>query len=208
MNGKPVSPDDYKNADAKRLVDREFNLSYTTQLPDDNRVVGGNWYGTDGRAQVSIEQGIAKTINVKLGDTLRFDVAGLQVDGPVTSVRKVDWNSFKVNFFVLMPSDGFRYIIQLKTDLFRFHHQLFQLIFQEVPALGRSRGSSLGYHGSHPGPHFNQAFQNQMRNDLMSRVGIDFQGFTERTHRRKRITRTHLSRDNGLLSRVNNLFVK
>jgi putative ABC transport system permease protein len=103
VNGKPVSPDDYKNADAKRLVDREFNLSYTTQLPDDNRVVGGNWYGTDGRAQVSIEQGIAKTINVKLGDTLRFDVAGLQVDGPVTSVRKVDWNSFKVNFFVLMP---------------------------------------------------------------------------------------------------------
>ncbi|MDN7181699.1 ABC transporter permease [Caballeronia sp. SEWSISQ10-4 2] len=103
VNGKPVSPDNYEKADAKRLVDREFNLSYTTELPGDNRVVGGDWYGTNGRAQVSIEEGLAKTIKVKLGDTLRFDVAGMQVEGPVTSLRKVDWNSFKVNFFVLMP---------------------------------------------------------------------------------------------------------
>jgi putative ABC transport system permease protein len=103
VNGKPVNPDNYKNADAKRLVDREFNLSYTTELPDDNRVETGKWFGQDAKPQVSIEQGIAKTINVKLGDTLRFDVAGLEVEGPVTSVRKVDWNSFKVNFFVLMP---------------------------------------------------------------------------------------------------------
>ena len=103
VNGKAVSPDNYEKADAKRLVDREFNLSYTTELPSDNRLVGGDWYGTDGKAQVSIEQGLAKTIGVKLGDTLRFDVAGMQVEGPVTSLRKVDWNSFKVNFFVLMP---------------------------------------------------------------------------------------------------------
>ncbi len=103
MNGKPVSPDNYEKADAKRLVDREFNLSYTTELPGDNRVVGGDWYGTDAKPQISIEEGLAKTIHVKLGDTMRFDVAGMQVEGPVTSVRKVDWNSFKVNFFVLMP---------------------------------------------------------------------------------------------------------
>ena len=103
VNGKPVSPDNYEKADAKRLVDREFNLSYTTELPSDNRVVGGDWYGTDGKPQISIEEGLAKIIHVKLGDTMRFDVAGMQVEGPVTSLRKVDWNSFKVNFFVLMP---------------------------------------------------------------------------------------------------------
>jgi len=50
VNGKPVSPDNYEKADAKRLVDREFNLSYTTELPSDNRVVGGDWYGTDARS--------------------------------------------------------------------------------------------------------------------------------------------------------------
>jgi len=103
VNGKPVSPDNYEKADAKRLVDREFNLSYTTELPSDNRVAGGDWYGSDAKPQVSIEEGLAKIIHVKLGDTMRFDVAGMQVEGPVTSLRKVDWNSFKVNFFVLMP---------------------------------------------------------------------------------------------------------
>ncbi len=66
----------------------------------------GKWFGTSGKAQVSIEEGIAKTIRVKMGDVLRFNVAGLPVEAPVTSVRKVDWNSFKVNFFVLMPPDA------------------------------------------------------------------------------------------------------
>ena len=106
INGKPVNPDSYERADAKRLVDREFNLSYTTALPDDNRVTQGAWFGTSAKPQVSIEEGIAKTIRVKMGDVLRFDVAGLPVEAPVTSLRKVDWNSFKVNFFVLMPAEA------------------------------------------------------------------------------------------------------
>ncbi|WP_408466350.1 ABC transporter permease [Paraburkholderia fungorum] len=103
INGKPVNPDSFKGDDAKRLVDREFNLSYTTELPDDNRLSAGTWYGDTKTPQISIEQGLAKLINVKPGDTLRFDVTGLQIDAPVTSVRKLDWGSFKVNFFVLMP---------------------------------------------------------------------------------------------------------
>ncbi|HEX7910496.1 MAG TPA: FtsX-like permease family protein [Paraburkholderia sp.] len=103
INGKPVNPDAFKDDDARRLVDREFNLSYTTELPDDNRLVAGTWYGDTKTPQISIEQGLAKLIKVKPGDMLRFDVTGLQIDAPVTSVRKLDWGSFKVNFFVLMP---------------------------------------------------------------------------------------------------------
>jgi putative ABC transport system permease protein len=109
INGKPVNPDQYKGDDAKRLVDREFNLSYTTTLPDDNRIVGGQWYGETKQPQISIEEGLAKLIHVKAGDTLRFDVTGLQIDAPVTSVRKLDWGSFKVNFFVLMPPAALQY---------------------------------------------------------------------------------------------------
>lgn len=103
INGKPLNPDAYKDDDARRLVDREFNLSYTTELPDDNRLEAGTWYGETKTPQISIEQGLAKLIKVKPGDVLRFDVTGLQIDAPVTSVRKLDWGSFKVNFFVLMP---------------------------------------------------------------------------------------------------------
>ncbi|WP_186053713.1 ABC transporter permease [Burkholderia gladioli] len=103
IDGKPVNPDSYPDANARRLVDREFNLSYTTQLPDDNRVVEGRWFSDSPKPQISIEAGLAKTLGVKLGDTLRFDVTGLTVDAPVTSIRKLDWGSFRVNFFVLMP---------------------------------------------------------------------------------------------------------
>ncbi len=108
VNGKPVNPDDYPSADARRLVDREFNLSYTTALPDDNRITEGDWYGASSAPQISIEAGLAKTLGVKPGDRLRFDVTGLTVDAPVTSVRKLDWGSFKVNFFVLMPPAALR----------------------------------------------------------------------------------------------------
>jgi putative ABC transport system permease protein len=103
INGKPVDPAHYKSEDARRLVDREFNLSYTTQLPGDNRIVAGAWYGDTTEPHISIEQGLAKLIGVKVGDVLKFDVTGLEVSAPVTSVRKLDWGSFKVNFFVLMP---------------------------------------------------------------------------------------------------------
>ena len=108
INGKPVNPQQYKTPNARRLVDREFNLSYTTQLPSDNRIVGGAWYGDATAPQISIEAGLAKLIGVKPGDRLTFDVTGLEVSGPVTSVRKLDWGSFKVNFFVLMPPDALR----------------------------------------------------------------------------------------------------
>ncbi|WDD94758.1 FtsX-like permease family protein [Burkholderia sp. FERM BP-3421] len=108
VNGKPVNPDDYKRDDARRLVDREFNLSYTTRLPDDNRITAGAWYGATDTPQISIEAGLAKTLGVQPGDRLRFDVTGLTVEAPVTSVRKLDWGSFKVNFFVLMPPAALR----------------------------------------------------------------------------------------------------
>nr|WKF58957.1 hypothetical protein HUO10_003459 [Paraburkholderia busanensis] len=108
INGKPVNPDSFKGDDAKRLVDREFNLSYTTELPDDNLLAAGKWYGDTTTPQISIEQGLARLLSVKPGDTLRFDVTGMQVDAPVTSVRKLDWGSFKVNFFVLMPPAALR----------------------------------------------------------------------------------------------------
>jgi putative ABC transport system permease protein len=103
INDKPVNPDAYKEENTKRLVDREFNLSYTDTVPADNRIVAGTWFGTSTAPQISIEQGIAKSLGIKLGDALRFDVTGLPIDATVTSLRKLDWGTFRVNFFVLMP---------------------------------------------------------------------------------------------------------
>jgi putative ABC transport system permease protein len=89
---------------ARRTVEREFNLSHVGQMPMHNQVVEGNWVPEEAGA-LSIEQGVAETMGVKLGDRLRFDIAGQLVEGRITSIRKVDWGSMRANFFVLFPHD-------------------------------------------------------------------------------------------------------
>ncbi|NTV11853.1 MAG: FtsX-like permease family protein, partial [Zoogloea sp.] len=103
VNGKPVKPDDYEDERAQHLVEREFNLSFDTRLPGGNEVVAGRWYGSDATPQFSVEQGLAQTLGLKLGDEIAFDVAGQQVGARITSLRKLDWNSMRVNFFVVSP---------------------------------------------------------------------------------------------------------
>jgi len=102
VNGRSVTPDDYVEDRAKRLVDREFNVSFNAALPQQNEVVGGQWLPEEAGA-ISVEEGIAKTLNLKLGDTLRFDMAGIQNESRITSLRKVDWGSMRANFFVMYP---------------------------------------------------------------------------------------------------------
>jgi putative ABC transport system permease protein len=102
INGRAVTPDDFTDDRAKRLLDREFNLSNSATRPPHNEVIGGRW--TDGEAgAVSVEEGIAKTLNLKLGDALRFDIGGVASDAKITSLRKVDWGSMRANFFVMYP---------------------------------------------------------------------------------------------------------
>lgn len=100
INDKPVSPDDYADDRAKRLVDREFNLSNAAERPSHNQVVSGSWE-PEKKGEVSVEQGLMETLGLKLGDQLRFDIGGQQNEARITSVRKVDWGSMHANFFVM-----------------------------------------------------------------------------------------------------------
>jgi putative ABC transport system permease protein len=102
VNGKPVQPDDYVADRAKRLVEREFNLSHSAALPGHNSVSAGRWTAEEADA-LSVEEGLAKELGLKLGDRLGFDIAGQVREGRITSLRKVDWGSMRVNFFVIYP---------------------------------------------------------------------------------------------------------
>ena len=102
INGKDTAPADYADDRAKRLVDREFNLSYAAEEPPHNQTVAGTWTRNEPGA-ISVEQGLAETLNLKLGDTLRFDIGGLQNEAKITSLRKVDWGSMRANFFAMYP---------------------------------------------------------------------------------------------------------
>ena len=102
VNGQPIGPESFSDDRAQRLVEREFNLSNAQEQPPHNQVVAGRWTpGEQGAA--SVEEGLAKTLGLKLGDSLRFDMAGVQHEVRITSLRKVDWGSMRANFFVMFP---------------------------------------------------------------------------------------------------------
>ena len=104
LNQQEITSSDFKDDAAARLIDREFNLSYTNQLPMRNKIVEGKWFAESNQAnEISIEAGIMKSLHLKLGDDLTFDVAGEKFNMKITSVRSLDWNSMRVNFFAISP---------------------------------------------------------------------------------------------------------
>jgi putative ABC transport system permease protein len=103
VNGEPVVPAAYADERARRLVEREFNLGWGARLPDHNRLSAGSWHGDEAAHAdaLSVEEGIARTLGLQLGDRLTYDVAGVRVEGRIASLREVQWDSFQVNFFVI-----------------------------------------------------------------------------------------------------------
>ena len=101
INGRAVGAADYTDERAKRQIDREFNLSFMQAIPPGNQVTGGRWFGADdfARGSVSVEVWIAERLGIKLGDALSFAGGGASVTVPVTSLRKLDWDTMRPNFF-------------------------------------------------------------------------------------------------------------
>jgi len=105
INGNTVRPSRYASEQARRLAEREFNLSWGDALPAGNRLSGGAWWPAKrAKPQFSVEKGLAKTLGIKLGDVLTFDIGGIPYEARVTSLREVAWDSFRVNFFVIAPA--------------------------------------------------------------------------------------------------------
>ena len=98
-NGTTVPQDD---PSARRFAEREFNLSSAATLRDDNKITAGTFWKQDATApQLSVEQRFAETLGWKLGDRIAFDIAGQRFEAPITSLRSVEWESFRPNFFVI-----------------------------------------------------------------------------------------------------------
>ena len=109
INGVSVSSQQYADSRAKGLVEREFNLSWAEKLQIDNHIVQGRWWGESSGdkkrfpREFSVEEGIAKTLGLKLGDRLTYLISGESFTATVSSLRSVQWDSFRANFFVLTP---------------------------------------------------------------------------------------------------------
>ncbi len=107
INGQAVSEDDYDNQRAKRLLIREFNMSANPSMPLGNKVTEGEWFTVDSLHGLSVEEGIAKTLHLKMGDSMTFDIAGEQITENIISLRSVKWDSMRPNFFVMMAPKAF-----------------------------------------------------------------------------------------------------
>jgi len=102
INDKPITAASFAGDRASRLAEREFNLSHSAQPPAHNRISAGRWVANE-PGGLSVEEGLAQDLGLKLGDQLRFDVAGQVLQGRISTLRKVDWGSMRANFFVLFP---------------------------------------------------------------------------------------------------------
>ena len=136
INGKDITPDNFEDDRAKRLVDREFNLSNSAEKPGHNEVIAGRWTANEANA-LSVEEGLAKTLGLKLGDSLRFDIAGQTSEAKITSLRKVDWGSMHVNFFVMYP------VAQLPAEVPVTFISAFRAPEAAAPVAGQARAPSF-----------------------------------------------------------------
>src|SRR6185369_14200177 len=103
VNTNPVREQDYAEERARRLVEREFNLSYMDAPPEYNTISAGRWFNAPSAHELSVEEGIAERLGWKLGDELTFSVGAQPFSARITSLRKLRWDSMRVNFFVIAP---------------------------------------------------------------------------------------------------------
>ena len=112
INGEDVKTREYPVEDGEWMANREQNLTWAETISDSNELVKGEWWPIDydDEPLVSLEEEAAMELGVDLGDRLQYLVAGQEIAATVSSFRKINWDSFQPNFFmVFSPSalDGY-----------------------------------------------------------------------------------------------------
>ena len=104
INGESVKDREYPNDSGRWLANREANLSWAAEMSPSNEVLQGEWWPSDydGPPLISIEEDAAFDAGLLIGDKLRFYIAGREIEAEIASIRKVNWDSFQPNFFIML----------------------------------------------------------------------------------------------------------
>ena len=111
VNGEAVAREvslqdnEKKDEEARSGIGRELNLTWLNEVPSQNDIIDGQWFGDDAVAEASLEESMMKRLDVKMGDTLTFLIGAQSFDAKITSVRKVNWATLKPNFFIILSPD-------------------------------------------------------------------------------------------------------
>jgi putative ABC transport system permease protein len=105
LNGHRVTAESFDDPETRRWINRDFNLSWSADLLDDNRVVEGRWWteAEHGRPLLSADRYAIERLNLRLGDRLTLALADREIEFTVHNFREIDWDSFRPNFFLLVP---------------------------------------------------------------------------------------------------------
>ncbi len=101
INTVPVQQIVSKDTQGESATHRELSLTWTQTLPEDNKITDGNWWQNQQSGLVSVEQKLASSLKIKLGDALTFTVGSQQFIATVTSIRDLRWDTMKPNFYMI-----------------------------------------------------------------------------------------------------------
>ncbi|MGH8519391.1 MAG: ABC transporter permease, partial [Panacagrimonas sp.] len=105
LRGEPVTADSFEDEDTRRWINREFNLSWTDRFGDDNQLLEGRWWdpATRGEPWLSVDEYAVERLGLKIGDKITLQIADRSVELRVYNTRNVSWDSFRPNFFLVVP---------------------------------------------------------------------------------------------------------
>lgn len=104
INGQPVQGIVSKDTEGDRAIQRDLSLTWAADLPAGNSITAGSWWSAQPAGDVpgvSVEGNVAESLKLKLGDHLVFTVGGVNREAQVTSLRKINWDNFQPNFFMI-----------------------------------------------------------------------------------------------------------
>ncbi len=123
INGESVKDIEYPTRDGEWFANREANLSWAETMSSSNELIAGEWWPADydGPPLASIEEEVSVETGLSIGDRIVYQIAGREVEMTIASVRKVNWDSFQPNFFLLLSPgalDGMptTYIASLRIE--------------------------------------------------------------------------------------------
>jgi putative ABC transport system permease protein len=105
INGTPVQQIVSKESQGERATHRDLSLTWSTTLPEANKITSGKWWTANKKNQLSIEQKLAKSLKVNVGDRLNFTVGSEQFSAVIANIRALNWDTMKPNFYMIFSPD-------------------------------------------------------------------------------------------------------
>ncbi|MBF0179915.1 MAG: FtsX-like permease family protein [Magnetococcales bacterium] len=108
LNGQPVTPDSIADHPNAWRFTRDYVLTWSAELPPGNRILAGRWWSDPLAHEASLETEMARSLGLGIGDTIGFDIMGIEVTARVTTLREVHWSDMGINFFVVFSPEVLR----------------------------------------------------------------------------------------------------